>query len=130
MDRRDFLRKATVLSVGMLAATRGVKAWAKGLPSDPGGTVGGSSGLEVIALLEIYFGDNAGNFEGQVRFGCLEVAHKSQLLPVIARGPPKMPINQATSHYEQDHEYNHESFHYQVSRLSLSFTDAVSPKKV
>jgi len=50
MDRRDFLRKATALSVGVMAATRGVKAWAKGLPSDPGGTAGGSSGPEVIAL--------------------------------------------------------------------------------
>ena len=50
MDRREFLRKATALSVGVMAATRGVKAWAKGLPSDPGGTAGGSSGPEVIAL--------------------------------------------------------------------------------
>lgn len=50
MDRRDFLRKATVLSVGIMAAARGAKAWAKGLPSDPGGSVGGSSGAEMIVL--------------------------------------------------------------------------------
>jgi SagB-type dehydrogenase family enzyme len=50
MDRRDFLRKATALSVGIMAAARGVNAWAKGLPSDPGGTAGGSSGPEIIAL--------------------------------------------------------------------------------
>jgi SagB-type dehydrogenase family enzyme len=50
MERRDFLRKATALSIGVLAAARGTKVWAKGLPSDPGGTAGGSSGPEVIAL--------------------------------------------------------------------------------
>jgi SagB-type dehydrogenase family enzyme len=50
MDRRDFLRKATALSVGVLAAVRGTKVWAKGLPSDPGGSAGGSSGPEMIVL--------------------------------------------------------------------------------
>ncbi len=50
MDRRDFLRKATALSVGVFAVVRGVKVWAKGLPSDPGGSAGGSSGQEIIAL--------------------------------------------------------------------------------
>ncbi len=49
MDRRDFLRKATALSVGIMAAARGVKAWAKGLPSDPGGSVAGGS-ADMIAL--------------------------------------------------------------------------------
>jgi SagB-type dehydrogenase family enzyme len=50
MDRRNFLRKATALSVGFFAVARGVKVWAKGLPSDPGGSAGGSSGPEMIAL--------------------------------------------------------------------------------
>jgi SagB-type dehydrogenase family enzyme len=50
MDRRDFLRKATALSVGVLAVARGVRVWAKGLPSDPGGSAGGGSVLEMIAL--------------------------------------------------------------------------------
>jgi len=49
MDRRDFLRKATALSVGVMAAARGAKAWAKGLPSDPGGSVAGGS-ADMIAL--------------------------------------------------------------------------------
>jgi SagB-type dehydrogenase family enzyme len=50
MDRRNFLRKATALSVVFFAVARGVKVWAKGLPSDPGGSAGGSSGPEMIAL--------------------------------------------------------------------------------
>jgi SagB-type dehydrogenase family enzyme len=50
MDRRDFLRKATALSVGFSAVARGVKVWAKGLPSDLGGSAGGNSGPEIIAL--------------------------------------------------------------------------------
>jgi SagB-type dehydrogenase family enzyme len=50
MDRRDFLRKATALSVGVMAAARGTKVWAKGLPSDPGGAAGGGSGPETIVL--------------------------------------------------------------------------------
>lgn len=50
MDRRDFLKKATALSVGLFAVARGVKLWAKGLPSDPGGSAGGGSGPETIAL--------------------------------------------------------------------------------
>ena len=50
MDRRDFLRKATALSMAVFAVARGVKVWAKGLPSDPGGSAGGGSGPEMIAL--------------------------------------------------------------------------------
>ncbi len=50
MDRRDFLRKATALSIGLLAMVRGGKSWAKGLPSDPGGTIGEVSGQENIIL--------------------------------------------------------------------------------
>ena len=50
MERRDFLRKATALSVGVYAVVQGVKVWAKGLPSDPGGSTGGGSGPEMIAL--------------------------------------------------------------------------------
>jgi len=50
MDRRDFLGKATALSVGFLAVLRGGKAWAKGLPSDPGGASGGISSKESIVL--------------------------------------------------------------------------------
>ncbi len=50
MDRRDFLRKATALSVGLLAMVRGGKTWAKGLPSDPGGTAGEASSPESIVL--------------------------------------------------------------------------------
>ena len=50
MERRDFLRKATALSVGMLAAARGIKVWAKGLPSDPGGPAAGDSGPEIMVL--------------------------------------------------------------------------------
>ena len=50
MERRDFLRKATALSVGILATARGVKVWAKGLPSDPGGSAGGASDGEMIVL--------------------------------------------------------------------------------
>jgi SagB-type dehydrogenase family enzyme len=50
MERRDFLRKATALSVGIFAVARGVKVWAKGLPSDPGGSAGGASVPDMIAL--------------------------------------------------------------------------------
>ena len=50
MERRDFLRKATALSLGVLAVARGVKVWAKGLPSDPGGSAGADSGPEIMAL--------------------------------------------------------------------------------
>ncbi len=50
MDRRDFLRKATALSVGLLAMVRGDKTWAKGLPSDPGGAAGKASSPESIVL--------------------------------------------------------------------------------
>ena len=50
MERRDFLKKATAVSVGFFAMTRGVKAWAKGLPSDPGGASSGVSGPESIVL--------------------------------------------------------------------------------
>jgi len=50
MDRRDFLRKATALSVGLLAMVRGGKTWAKGLPSDPGGVAGEASSPENIVL--------------------------------------------------------------------------------
>ena len=50
MDRRDFLGKATALSVGFLAVLRGGKAWAKGLPSDLGGASGGISSQESIVL--------------------------------------------------------------------------------
>ena len=50
MERRDFLRKAMALSVGVLAVARGVKVWAKGLPSDPGGSASVSSSPEMIVL--------------------------------------------------------------------------------
>ncbi len=50
MDRRDFLRMASALSVGVVAFARGVKGWAKGLPSDPGGAAGGGSGPEMLVL--------------------------------------------------------------------------------
>ena len=50
MERREFLKKATGLSVGVYAVVQGVKVWAKGLPSDPGGSAGGGSGPELIAL--------------------------------------------------------------------------------
>jgi len=50
MDRRAFLGKATALGVGVLAVARGVTAWAKGLPSDPGGAAGASAGPEIMVL--------------------------------------------------------------------------------
>jgi SagB-type dehydrogenase family enzyme len=50
MERRDFLRKATALSLGVLAVARGVKVWAKGLPSDPGRSASADSGPEIMAL--------------------------------------------------------------------------------
>jgi SagB-type dehydrogenase family enzyme len=50
MDRRDFLRGATALSVGLLAVVRGGKTWAKGLPSDPGGATGEISNPESVVL--------------------------------------------------------------------------------
>ncbi len=58
MDRRDFLRRATALSVGLLAMVRGGKAWAKGLPSDPGGPTVKASGPETIALPPFEKNDN------------------------------------------------------------------------
>ena len=50
MERRDFLRKAAALGVGVFAVARGIQVWAKGLPSDPGGSAGGSSSPEMIVL--------------------------------------------------------------------------------
>ena len=50
VDRREFFRKATALSVGLVAVVRGVKGWAKGLPSDPGGAAGGGTGPEMMVL--------------------------------------------------------------------------------
>jgi SagB-type dehydrogenase family enzyme len=49
MERREFLRKMTALSVGIFAAARSAKIWAKGLPSDPGGPARGGS-AEIIVL--------------------------------------------------------------------------------
>jgi nitroreductase len=39
-----------VLSAGFLTLSKGMKAWAKGLPSDPGGVSGGASSSNMIAL--------------------------------------------------------------------------------
>ena len=36
MERRDFLKKLAAFSLGCFALLKGLKAWAKGLPSDPG----------------------------------------------------------------------------------------------
>ncbi len=49
MERRDFLKNIAALSVGVLAVGRGVKLWAKGLPSDPGAAAGGG-GEDIIIL--------------------------------------------------------------------------------
>jgi SagB-type dehydrogenase family enzyme len=49
MERREFLRKFTAVTVGVFAVARGSRVWAKGLPSDPGGTAAGTS-AEMIAL--------------------------------------------------------------------------------
>jgi len=50
MDRRDFLKRATALSMGLLAMVRGGKTWAKGLPSDPSGATVEASGPESMIL--------------------------------------------------------------------------------
>ncbi len=50
VNRREFLRKATALSAGVVAVARGVTVWAKGLPSDPGGLAGGGAGPERMVL--------------------------------------------------------------------------------
>jgi len=50
MERRTFLRRAAILGMGFWAFVRGAKAWAKGLPSDPGAPPPEGSGPEVMAL--------------------------------------------------------------------------------
>lgn len=50
IGRRLFLKRAMVLSAGFLTFTKGTKAWAKGLPSDPGGASSGASSSNMIAL--------------------------------------------------------------------------------
>ena len=49
MKRRGFFQKATAAGVGLLALARGIKALAKGLPSDPDATPA-KAGADVIAL--------------------------------------------------------------------------------
>ena len=50
MERRTFLKIVTALGVGILSFGRMMKAWAKGLPSDPNGQPGGGGGADVIVL--------------------------------------------------------------------------------
>lgn len=50
MERRTFLKKAAALGIGFWVFMRGVKTWAKGLPSDPGAPPPEGSGPEVMAL--------------------------------------------------------------------------------
>jgi SagB-type dehydrogenase family enzyme len=50
MERRDFMKKGFALGVGFLAVTKGIKAWAKGLPSDPDAARGAAAGPDVILL--------------------------------------------------------------------------------
>ena len=50
MERRTFLKRAAIFGMGFWAFVRGVKAWAKDLPSDPGTPPPEGSGPEVMAL--------------------------------------------------------------------------------
>jgi len=50
MERRTFLKKSAAAGIGFFAIMRGMKAWAKGLPSDPDAPLSGASGPEVMAL--------------------------------------------------------------------------------
>jgi len=50
MERRGFFGKALAAGVGLVALARGIKARAKGLPSDPGSSPAGASGPDLIAL--------------------------------------------------------------------------------
>ena len=50
IGRRLFLKQVTVLSAGLITFAKAMKAWAKGLPSDPGGVSSGASSSNTIAL--------------------------------------------------------------------------------
>jgi SagB-type dehydrogenase family enzyme len=50
MERRSFLKNVAGLGIGFWALMRGMTAWAKGLPSDPGVPPPGGRGPEVMAL--------------------------------------------------------------------------------
>jgi nitroreductase len=51
MNRRVFLVKFAALSAGLTALMKGKIAWAKGLPSDPGGTPSGVFGPDMVSLV-------------------------------------------------------------------------------
>jgi hypothetical protein len=50
MERRMFLKKAVALGIGLCVLVRGRKVTAKGLPSDPGTTLGAPPTPDVIPL--------------------------------------------------------------------------------
>ena len=50
MERRTFIQKALAFTVGFAAMARGLKAWAKGLPSDPDAPAGTPASPDVIPL--------------------------------------------------------------------------------
>jgi SagB-type dehydrogenase family enzyme len=50
MERRTFLKKAAAFGIGFFTVLRGVKASAKGLPSDPGAPPVQGTGPEILAL--------------------------------------------------------------------------------
>jgi SagB-type dehydrogenase family enzyme len=50
MERRTFLQRTAMLGMGFWVFIRGVKTWAKGLPSDPGTAAPGGSGPEAMVL--------------------------------------------------------------------------------
>ena len=50
IGRRLFLKQATVLSAGFITSAKAMRAWAKGLPSDPAGVSSEASTSNMIAL--------------------------------------------------------------------------------
>ena len=50
LNRRSFFEKVAAFGLGFFVMVKGSRAWAKGLPSDPGTSSGETSGPDVIAL--------------------------------------------------------------------------------
>jgi nitroreductase len=59
MNRRIFLVRLAVMGAGLTALIKGKIAWAKGLPSDPGGTSAGAPGPDTVSLVPF---DKSGTF--------------------------------------------------------------------
>jgi hypothetical protein len=59
MNRRVFLVRLAAMSAGLTALMKGKIAWAKGLPSDPGGTAAGAPGADTLSLVPF---DKSGTF--------------------------------------------------------------------